>query len=423
LQRPEGHIEPQALVDSVAEAVAALGFENVRAVVGQAPRGRTVGLTYENRRYYRNEVEALGLVLATAATELPKGIDYLSVVALDHQVPVLRITTRVGDYLSYLSGDMPPSRFREMLFIDHGTRPDLPVSGITATARRLRPTALTADVSVTPTFRTLFGSEEVTLAVRSALRPEIDADLGNGWIARAAREIHLGGHLGPDLDYLVSDDYANLNYVFRPGSNLLAHAAGGEFADDRRGLAAEAFWMPGSGLLARGYAGWLEDRRFTYFAGEPDPEWSYLGDVRYFLGGLDLEARATFGKYLDGDEGFGLSLRRFFSDSELEFEYRNTDLADLVLFGVTVPIGPTRERAVDPVRLRVGDRLRASWRATARSDVDEGTVNTAAMTGNQLRLFDISESFLDRDRLNGEAIGSHLDVLRATAAKVAGEEP
>jgi hypothetical protein len=423
LQRPDAGSDPQALAESVAEAVLALGFENVRVVIGDAPRGRTAGLTYENRRYYRDELEALGLVLAAAAKTLPKDIDYVSVVSLDHQVPVLRVTTRVGDYVSYLAGAMPASRFRQMLFIDHGTRPDIPSSGIAAATRRLRPTRLTADVSVTPVFRTLFGSEEVTLAVRTAPRPQVDVDLGGGWMLRAGRELHLGGHLGPDLDYLVSDDHVNLNYVFRLAPNLLAHAAGGEFADDRRGVAAEGFWLPGGGLLARGYASWLKDRRFTYFAGERDAEWSYLGDVRCWLGGLNLEAGASFGKYLDGDEGFTLSLRRFFSNNEVKFEYRNTDLADILAFDVTIPIGPTRETAVDPVRLRVGDRVRAGWRAAAQSDVDAGTVNTAALTGNQLRLFDISDSFLDRDRLNEEAILGRLESLRTTAARVAAGKP
>jgi hypothetical protein len=405
----------------LAEAIVGLGFENVRATIGDAPRGRTAGLTYENRRYYRNELEALGLVLATAATQLPGDIDYLSVVALDHQVPVLRVTTRVGDYLAYLAGDLPASRFQDMLFIDHGARPDMPVGSVEASTRRLRPTSLTADVSVTPTFRTLFGSEEVTLAVRTSLRPEVDVDLGRGWMVRAGREIHLGGHLGPDVDVLVSDDHANLNYAFRAGSSLLGHIAGGEFADDRRGVAAEGFWMPGGGALVRGYAGWLEDRRFAYFT-DPEATWSYLGDVRYFLGGLDVEAAATFGKYLDGDEGFTLSLHRFFSDNEVKFEYRNTNFADIVLFDLTVPIGRTREQAVNPVRLRLGDRIRGGWRVVADGKVDPATgttVNVASLTGNQLRLFDLSESFLDRDRLNRRAILSRLEALRAAAAQVA----
>jgi hypothetical protein len=419
LDRPEGPAEPQALAESVAQAIVGLGFENVRVVIGDAPQGRTAGLTYENRRYYRDELEALGLVMATAARTLPKEIEYLSVVILDHQVPVLRVTTRVGDYVSYLARGMSGARFAEMLSIDHGSRPDLPPAGIVAATRRLRPTTFTGDVSVTPTFRTLFGSEEVTLAARKSLRADMDADLGNGWMLRAGRGVHLGGHLGPDLDALASDTQANLNYVFRPGPSLLAHAAGGDFADDRRGLAAEGFWMPGGGMLARGYAGWLQDRRFTYFTGEPDPEWSYLGDVRYFLGDLGLEAGATFGRYLDGDKGFTLSLRRFLNDNEVKFEYRNTDLADIVAFDLTIPIGPTRENAVDPIRLRVGDRVRGGWRAVAQSDVDASTVNTAALTGNQLRLFDISESFLDRDRLNEEAIRAHLETLRETAARMA----
>ena len=56
--------------------------------------------------------------------------------------------------------------------------------------------------------------------------------------------------------------------------------------------------------------------------------------------------------------------------------------------------------------------------AATQSNIDAGTVNTAALTGNQLRLFDLSDSFLDRDRLNEEAIWARLDTLRTTAAEV-----
>ncbi len=156
--------------------------------------------------------------------------------------------------------------------------------------------------------------------LRRSLRPEIDADLGNGLMLRAGREIHLGGHLGPELDHHLSDNQVNLNYVFRAGPSLLGHVASG--GCDRRlsavpipdvalaadvwlpvlrlrvqtggphwqhtsaasataelptgenrtrrwgvrrwaagPVAAGGFRMPAGGVLVRGYAGWLEDRR------------------------------------------------------------------------------------------------------------------------------------------------------------------
>jgi hypothetical protein len=422
LERSDSEAEPQVVAESLAEAVRGLGMENVRVTVGDARRGATAGITYENRRYYRDELEALGLVLATAAQVLPRQFACISVVVLDHQVPVLRLTTRVGDYLAYVRGDIPASRFRDMVYIDHGLRPDIPPSGIVATTARSASTRFTVDLAVTPTFRTVFGSEDVTLAVRHALRPEIDVDLGSGWIIRGAREIHTGGHLGPDVDFLFSDDHANLNYVFRAGPSLMGHLAGGEFPDDRRGVAAEGFWMPrSSSALVRGYAGWLEDRRFTYFEGEPDYEWSYLGDVRYWFGGLDLEAGASFGRYLDGDEGFAVSLRRLFANNEVKLEYRDTDHASILLFGVTIPICPERYPRPDPVRLRVGDRIGSTWQATASNEIGQGTLQTSSVTGSELRLFDISGPFLNRDRFSPDAIREHIDVLRRAAAKAVRE--
>ncbi len=411
LHRPEMDADDQALVRNLSIAVAALGMENVRVILGNTPKGLTAGITYENRRYYRDKLEPLGLVLAAAARALPVRVKYLSVVVVDHHVPVLRFGTLLGDYTAYVRGDIPVSRFRGMVSVDQGLRPDIARSEITAVASRTHSTSFSGDLSVTPTVRTIFGSEEITLAVRSALLPRLDVDLGGGWNLRAARDIGTGGHL-PDLDFLFSDNELNIGTVFRAGSQIVGHVAGGDFADKRRGVAVEGFWMPrGTSILVRGFASCLQDRLF----GQATPsDWAYLGDVRYRVSALDLEAGATFGKYLDGDRGFTVGLRRFFGDNDLRLEYRDTDLSKLLMLQATICIAPHRYPAPGRFRARLGDRVQVSQRATTGGGSGD-TLISAALTGNQLRFFDVSDTLLDRDRLSPSEVLGHLDLLRSAA--------
>jgi Exopolysaccharide biosynthesis protein YbjH len=418
LQRPETDASPEALVRDLADAVSALGMENVRVILGETPQGLTAGVTYENRRYYRDELEPLGLVLAVAARTLPERIQRISVLILDHQVPVLRVTSRLADYVAYVRGDMPLSRFRGMVEIDHATQHAIPPAQVQAATNRLRSTRLSADLSVTPTIRTIFGTEEFTLAARHALLPALDADLGSGWSLQAAQEIHTGGHL-KDVEFLSSDNRLNLDYAFRLGRSAIGHVAVGDFADDRRGFAAEGFWIPlGAPAVLRGYVGGLADRRF---GDATDLRWSYLGDVRYWVRGLNLETAATFGRYLDGDDGFTFSLRRFFPNNEVKLEYRNTNFADILLVQATVAIAPHRYPRPGRFRLRLGDRVQWSTRVAIGDLPTPGdTLTISAQTGNQLRFFDLSDAYLNRDRFNPAAILDRLPFLRATASALAG---
>jgi hypothetical protein len=406
----------QEIADRVAQSVVDLGMENVQIAIGERPEGLELGATYENRRYYQDEIEALGAVLAAVAKSCPANVISASLVVLDHQVPVLRLTVGLSDYRDYLAGRLSGAELAGRWTVDAGLEPQIHPSLITAKTDRRADTRLTVDLSFTPTFRSIVGSEEVSLALRTALRSEADVDLGSGWQIRAADELRLINHFG-DLDRYYSDDFLNLNYSARLGPSLLTHVAGGEFADDRRGIAAEAFVLPGSGpFLLRGYAGCLEDRRFGSGVGY---EWSYLGDARYWFSGPNMEASVTAGKYLDLDQGFTLGLRRFFGDHELKLEYRDTDYANVLLAQATVALGPRRYPRPGRVRFRLGDHIGQGWRSVASGE--DTTLDIASLVGNQLRFFDLSDAFLNRDRFNAQALRERVDLLRRTAAPMASQ--
>jgi hypothetical protein len=411
LQRAAAGGTPDLLAGRLADAVVALGMENVRVVMGKTPEGLVAGITYENRRYYRNQLEALGMVLAVAAQTMPESVVAVSVVVLNHEVPVLRLGTDLNEYLGYVRGDLSAARYAAAIEVDHGTRPSVSPASIVATTRRRARTALSADLSLTPLVRAIVGSENRDLSVRTAALPALDADLGSGCSLQAAKEVRLSGSFGM-FDGYLSEDQLNANYVSRLGPDLIAHVGGGQFTDRQVGGAVEAFWLPGrSPLLVRGFAARLQDRRFGV-AG--DWGWMYLGDVRYWLGGESAEVGVSCGKYLDGDTGFAVSAGRFFGDDELRLEFRDTDVGRLLLAQFILPLGPDRFPRPHGVRARWGDHTQIGWKALAGSGA--GPIPVTAVTGNQLRSFDLSGAFLDRDRFNPSAVRHGLDILRSTAA-------
>ncbi len=406
----EDAASPEALAERVADAVLALGMENVQVTVGEGLVGLEIGVTYENRRYYHDELEALGLVFAATARVVPASAATLHAVALDHQVPVLRVSINTGDYRAYLRGDLAAQEFASGVETDYGLRPDIHPSIIVARTRRAESTARSIDVQLVPGFRTILGSEDVTLAVQPSVRPDVDIDLGHGLSVRAAEEVRLSNNLGPLVHYF-SGDQRTVNYAFRSGSRLLGHVAAGDFADERRGVAAEGFMLPGSNsLLVRGYVGYLKDMRF--FGGGLGSDFSYTGDARYWLSDLDLEANVTVGRYLDLDTGYTLGVRRFFGDNEIQLEYKDTDLSQVLALTATAAIGRRRNPKPGSARLRVGDRASQQWRSVAD---DDGQLSVASLVGNQLRYFDISDSFLNRDRFVGDVIRRHVGIFRWAA--------
>lgn len=90
---------PSALLGEVKSRLVALGLEHVR--VGRLADGGWA-VTYQNRRFGRNEVDALGLVAGVAAQAAPAGATRLVVVALKQGLPVLTLRTEAPAWRDFL---------------------------------------------------------------------------------------------------------------------------------------------------------------------------------------------------------------------------------------------------------------------------------------------------------------------------------
>ncbi len=90
---------PTALLGEVKSRLVALGLEHVR--VGRLSDGGWA-LTYQNRRFGQNEMDALGIATGIAAQAAPTGVKRLVVVALKQGLPVLTLRTEAPAWRDFL---------------------------------------------------------------------------------------------------------------------------------------------------------------------------------------------------------------------------------------------------------------------------------------------------------------------------------
>ena len=97
---PEAVLQsPPAAMSRIKDRLVALGFERVR--VGRLPDDGWA-LTYQNRRFGHNEVDALGVVLGEAAQGAPVSVQQLVVVALKADQPVLTVRADAAAWRRFL---------------------------------------------------------------------------------------------------------------------------------------------------------------------------------------------------------------------------------------------------------------------------------------------------------------------------------
>jgi hypothetical protein len=93
------------------------GLENVRITIERHESGLTVVVEYENRRYNRDELDALGLVLGLAALHTPPAVTHMRVIVHEVNIPVLEVSTSVEAFVAFVNEQMSARAFAQQLRI------------------------------------------------------------------------------------------------------------------------------------------------------------------------------------------------------------------------------------------------------------------------------------------------------------------
>ena len=417
--RPTG---PGAAPSEVSAAVAelvALGFENVRVGVSHAETGPTLMVEYENRRFNRDELDALGIVMAVAARHADRSVRRLRVTIRRVDLPVMAVETDLAGFNAFVEERLDAPSFATQLVIS--SAPERSVfehaPGGPANVSRWK-----VDLFVRPRVETNFLTDLGVAEFRVSVLPDAYVQLGRGLVLNARGTIPVNTTKGFDrslenqnADRLLLHQAMRLPGVDRPDVSALTQFSLGRFGYDAVGIANEMDISVADGRISIGST-------LALFGKSPRQldHSVALGTVRVRDVAWDVTAGLTAGRFRRGDVGGMADLSRMFGSTELAFFFRSTDFASSAGIRVGVPLTPARELKPGRIRPRLPDlhvqELQSTVldsRPTLRRDV------ARPLATDQ----EIQRVFRARDRLQPATVRAHVETLRLAARRWVGYHP
>ncbi|MBI2378484.1 MAG: YjbH domain-containing protein [Deltaproteobacteria bacterium] len=388
-------------VEGLGEELVELGLEDVRVA---ATSSRAIAIEYENRRFNRSELDALGIVLGMAALDLPRSFETIEVVVRQRGLRVVSLTTNRRPLIELLDERQDADAFGEVLEVQAPSdRPDA-LDRVGARS----PSAFKIDMTVMPSLEGLALTEAGAFHYRLVLFPEASVKLMDGLVLESrvrvpvAQSTELLGPLGS-----VELDRVMLRQAFRVPSfdevPAWAQLAVGKYGAAVFGAGGELVTELFDGIGQLG----LELARVGT---QPDSldRWYAIARAQARYDPWDVHAMISVGRYLDTDEGWRFELGRTFGSTEINaFVYRGDhgSSGGLVL---RIPLTPAEE-------------LRPFWvRPTFPALAEYSIKTTVFEPGNWVRRFggrelpgfhDVVTSTLDRGHLTPSYVRAHVDEL------------
>lgn len=407
----------QTVVEQLQAELIERGLENVRITVARLEAGMTVVVEYENRRYNRDELDALGLVLGLAAVRTPPLITQMRVIVKKVNVPVLDVSASVEAFLAFINEQMSAEALAQQLHIAQEVRWPLPTLRPEATTDMRNRSWLKFDLFVGPSIETQLLTEVGVADLRFSLLPEAFIQLTPGMVVNARGVIPVTktsgfpGDLGdPAVDRVLLHQAVRLPLgTWSRWATGLTQLSIGRFSQEEVGIANQTALTLSEGVLfvkgtlARVGSSYSNLDRSVALAN---------GRVRYPP--WDLTLSVTAGRFLDQDRGVAADLSRFFGSTELGMFFRHTDNGSLAGLRFAVPLTPAQELPPWRFRPRLPDLFTYQQSTTVLTDVNiiRGDIGRDLRTG-----YDIERVYWNRDRLYPAYIRQHVDTLKQAVRK------
>ena len=388
------------------------GLENVRITIDRHESGLTVVVEYENRRYNRDELDALGLVLGLAALRTPPSVTHMRVIVHEVNIPVLEVSTSVETFLAFVNEQMSAQAFAQQLRITQEVHRPLPMVTPEAQTDKRNRSWLKLDVFLRPGIETQILTEVGVADMRFTLYPDAYIQLTPGTVVNVRAAIPVTqtpdfpGELGnPDVDRVLLHQAVRLPLgTWSRWATGLTQLSIGRFSLEEVGIANETALtlLQGvlfvKGTLARVGSSYADLDRWVALAN---------GRVRYPP--WDLTLSVTAGRFLDGDRGVAADLSRFFGNTEIGVFFRHTDNGSQAGLRFAVPLTLNKELPPWRVRPRLPDLFPYEQSTTVLTDVNtiRGDIGRTLRTGHE-----IERVYWNRDRLYPVYIRQHVDTLK-----------
>ena len=348
------------------ERLLRLGLENV--VASDSVAGASV--RYENRRF-RHSAQALGLIegaLGTPVTAFEQRLA-MTAAAIRHErepgpadvrleIPDGQPSLAFGTLHTVETPER--TRFRTFYPCDPGF-PREPAGAVE------RPTWRSVDLTLGALFDYELGKLLDPLLYRLQLQPMLRYTPWPGALARVAlvipvRDRFAPDPLQPDVGLVRPGPLALQQFAWIPHAGLLS-VDGGYFGDNRYG---------GSVGLARPLAGGrvlldVQGDLTGFLAFGPNGteysnpgHWTGFGAL-IWRPGLDVAVRARAARFLYGDDGLELEVRRSFGDTDIAFFGQHSATDNVVGVRLVLPVPPMTRAAGGPLRVQPVERFAVDY--------------------------------------------------------------
>jgi hypothetical protein len=380
------------------------GLDRVR--VGSL--GADVVVDYENQRYLRSELDALGLVLGLAANAAPPGVKRVHAVARKDGLAMFEASVSAAEYRDFLKSDEELSAVRGSLGFGHLEENDesrvswLPGSG--EAVNRLR-------FSFQPVLTHTVGTEYGLFDYALGLQMRTSAPLWRGaevyvdWVKRLGTsenmkpgQIFAGQSVEEGLQALA------LQQSLWLGPRLFASGGLGRYEFNRFGVEGSAvYFLP-----------WGEDtlhlegsNTHSSESGEPRVRYAASAAYRWRLNSSTW-VEAGLNGYRGRDTGPSLAVTRWFGDVGLNMFARRGGNNTFVGLALSFPLAPRQGMAAAPVQLMGTARYSDEFRTLlARGGNAANWLKPNAVRPVTLS-FDAERAMLDSGRLTEEYLRENL---------------
>ena len=415
-------MRPATSPAGIAEAqrrLIALGLENVRVAITSGASGPVIDVDYENRRYNRDELDALGIVMGVAALHAPQGVQRMRVTIRRVDLPVMTVESDIGAFVAFVNGRLPDSTFAgQLTFV--GTPRDAAADG--AQASRANSSRWKVDLFLRPRVETQQLNEIGVANARVTALADVYVQLGPGLVLNARRGTTVAetwqfadAIAEPNTDrLLLHQAFAIPSGWPSPLAGAITQFSAGRFGNDEVGFSNETDLSLADGRVSLGSTVAVFGGTF----GSMDHTMA-LGTMRVRFPRWDITTSLTAGRFLHGDVGTLTELARQFGSTDLAFYLMQTDFKSQLGVRLELPLTPARELAPSLLRLRAPDVYTQSTQQTVFSSVHIDRVDVARLLDTD---HEIARVYRSRDQLQPVTVLAHVATLREASRRWLGAD-
>lgn len=340
-------------------ALVAEGLENVRVL---PVADGLLDVQYENRRWLLDDMDGLGVVLATISRTVPDEVRRVRLTIRKVDIPVLVVTTALAPWRAFLADPRQERAFVQQLAIEYPSTASPKIEGVSANRSPFR-----VDFTARPRIEDFFLSELSALETRITLLPEFSAQLGRGFMLTGRRSIAIyqsSRFLDGDED--AGGDRLLLHSAMRlPGGLLPRGALGiGQLSVGRLGQRhVGANWDQQVELRGGRFALGVTGTVYGESATRIDKSIAY-GTIRWRRPEQEITTSLSAGRFRFGDIGAVADISRRLGLVDVGFTLRVTNLSSQAGIRLTVPLSPRRQGRPQAVRLLLPDYFAQAQQVT-----------------------------------------------------------